>query len=261
MDTRRYCVYNESNECFLSLAVVLGNNTQGQFKGIFGSGPVQSYEGNWITRPRGMETVGLLSPRDLIYVDHHQKVVHVIESFPRFRIAPRHPEAQSLLALPASTIESSQTQIGHRLAIRVAEDMEVHLRNIEHPLDDIGLRPPNGPSGAVKNWLMQKPDTERRTAQRRRWPHLEALDVEDNSVAPFAVRDISTTGLYLITNERWPLGTRVRMSVQRTDGLDDASMIPTTLELRVSRWGADGVGLEFITADAEHSALVSMHVR
>jgi hypothetical protein len=51
------------------------------------------------------------------------------------------------------------------------------------------------------------------------------------------------------------------MSLQRNDGLDDATMIPTTVELRVSRWGADGVGLEFVTADEEHSALVSMHVR
>lgn len=261
MDTRRYCVYNETNECFLSLGVILGNNTQGQFKNLFGGGPVQTYEGNWITRPSGMETIGLLASRDLIYLDDRQKVLHIIETFPRFRFAPRHPEAQSLLALPASTIESSQTQVGHRLAICVAEDMEVHLRNIEHSLDEVDLRPQNGRSSVVKNWLMQKPDTERRNAPRRRWPHLEALDVDDNSVAPFAVRDISTTGLYLITEERWPLGTRVRMSVQRTDGLDDASMIPTTLELRVSRWGADGVGLEFVTADAEHSALVSIHVR
>ena len=261
MHTPRYCVYNETNECFLSLGVTLGNNTGAQLKGMFGKGPFQFYEGSWIARPQGLSTVGLLSPRDLIYLDHLQRVVHVVESFPRFRVAPEHPEAKSLLALPVSTVDSSQTQLGDRLVICVAEEMEIRLRDAEHSSDAIDLRPANGPSDEVKSWLSQTPDKkDRRIAQRKRWPHLAAVETEADSSAPHAVRDISTTGLYLLTSERWPLGTRVRMSLQRTDALDDATMIPTTVELRVSRWGADGVGLEFVTADAEHSALVSTHV-
>jgi hypothetical protein len=261
METSRYCVYNETNECFLSLGVTLGNNTGAQLKGMFGKGPFQFYEGSWIARPQGLSTVGLLSARDLIYLDHLQRVVHVVESFPRFRVAPEHPEAKSLLALPVSTVDSSQTQLGDHLVICVAEEMEVRLRDAKHSPDAIDLRPASGASDEVKSWLSQGPEKkDRRIAQRKRWPHLAAVETEADSTAPHAVRDISTTGLYLLTSERWPLGTRVRMSLQRTDALDDATMIPTTVELRVSRWGADGVGLEFVTADAEHSALVSTHV-
>ena len=261
MDLKRYCVYNETNECFLSLGVTLGNNIGGQLKGMFGEGPHQFFEGSWITRARGADTVGLLTPRDLIYIDGLHRVVHVVASFPRFRVAPSVPGASSLLALPPSTIESSQTQPGDHLVICVAEEMELRLRNSEHPLDDIDLAPASGPSAAVKNWLSQTPDKERRIAPRKRWPHLAAVETEGKSIAPHAVRDISATGLDLLTEERWPLGTRVRMSLQRTNALDDASMIPTTIELRVSRWGADGVGLEFVTASVEHTALVAMHVR
>jgi hypothetical protein len=237
----------------------LGNNTSAQLKGIFGKGTYQFFEGSWITHPEGLETVGLLAPRDLIYLDGQQRVVNMVASFPRFRVALRHPEAKSLLALPASTIESSRTQLGDHLVICGSEEMEVRLRGMERAHEDFDLEPADGASAAVKNWLTQTPETERRIAPRRRWPHLQAYDAD--SIAPHLVRDISTTGLYLMTEERWPLGTRVRMSLQRSDGLDDASMIPTTVELRVSRWGADGVGLEFVNADAEHSALVSMHVR
>jgi hypothetical protein len=261
MDSRRYCVYNETNECFLSLGVTFGNNISAQLKGMVGKGPFQFYEGSWITDPKGASTVGLLSTRDLIYMDSLHRVVHVVESFPRFRVAPDHPEAKSLLALPVSTIESSQTQLGDHLVICAAEEMEARLRNSEHALEYIDLKPTWGASTAVQNWLSQAPEKDRRISPRKRWPHLAAVETEGSSVAPYAVRDISTSGLYLLTEERWPLGTRVRMSLQRTDSLDDASMIPTTMELRVSRWGADGVGLEFVTADAEHSALVSMHVR
>jgi len=261
METPRYFVYNETNECFLSLGVILGNNTRAQLKGMFGKTSLPYYEGSWITRPNGMETIGLLSSRDLIYMDDRQRVVHAIESFPRFRIAPRQPDAMSLLALPVSTIESSQTQTGDQLVICGTEEMEMRLRRAEHSTGDMDPKPAAGPEETVKIWLSQAQKTDRRIAPRKRWPHLEAFNAESSTVAPHAVRDISTTGLYVITDERWPLGTRVRMSLQRTDGLDDASMIPTTVELRVSRWGADGVGLEFVTADVEHSALVSMHVR
>jgi hypothetical protein len=261
MDIRRYCVYNETNECFLSLGVTFGNNTRTQLKGLFSKGLFQFHEGSWIVSPRGLETVGLLSRRDLIYLDSQQRVVHAVESFPRFRVAPEHPEAKSLLALPVSTIESSRTQLGDQLIICVAEEMEVRLRGAERSNDEIDLSPGAGSSAAVRNWLTQTPEKDRRITQRRRWPHLAAVETEADTVDPHAVRDISTTGLYLLTAERWPLGTRVRMSLQRNDGLDDATMIPTTVELRVSRWGADGVGLEFVTADEEHSALISMNVR
>jgi PilZ domain len=261
MDIGRYCVYNETNECFLSLGVTLGNNAGAQLKGMFGKGLFKYYEGSWISHPRGLGTVGLLSPRDLIYLDGRRRVVHVIESFPRFHVAPQHPEAKSLLALPVSTIESSQTQLGDQLIICVAEEMEIRLRKTEHWLDEIDLKPAAGPSAAVKNWLSQSSDKDRRITQRKRWPRLAASETETAPWVPHTVRDISATGLYLLTEERWPLGTRVRMSLQRTDGLDDASMIPTTVELRVSRWGADGVGLEFVTADTERFALVSMNLR
>ncbi|HWG21477.1 MAG TPA: PilZ domain-containing protein [Terracidiphilus sp.] len=261
MDTRRFCVYNETNECFLSLGVTVGNNTRAQLKGIFGKGPFQFYEGSWINRPRGIRTVGLISPRDLIYLDDRQRVVNVVESVPRFCVAPFQQDAASILALPVSTIESSQTQLGDQLVICVTEEMEIRLRRMDRSADEIDLGPSSGPSAAVRTWLAQSPEKDRRIAPRKRWPHLAAIDTDDCAVVAHSIRDISTTGLYLVTEQRWPLGTRVKMSLQRTNGLDDASMIPTTVELRVSRWGADGVGLEFVTADVEHSALVSMHVR
>ncbi|UWZ82857.1 PilZ domain-containing protein [Occallatibacter riparius] len=262
MDPRRYCVYNETNECFLSLGVTVGNNTSAQLKGVFGKGPFKFYEGSWIKQAKGLGTVGLLSPRDLIYLDTQLRVVRVLESFPRFRVAPQHPEAKSMLALPVGTIESTQTQLGDHLVICVAEEMQARLRNAQSLLDETDHWPAVGASDAVKNWLSQTPEKKDwRESQRKRWPHLSAVETETDATEAHAVRDISTTGLYLLTDERWPLGTRVRMNLQRTDALDDATMIPTSMELRVSRWGSDGVGLEFVTANAEHSALVAAHVR
>jgi len=72
------------------------------------------------------------------------------------------------------------------------------------------------------------------------------------------VKDLSANGLYLMTEERWPIGTQVTMTLQRTDGLDDNPLNNAiTVQLHVVRWGADGVGLAFAQPEAEESPLMA----
>ena len=72
--------------------------------------------------------MGLLFPLDLIYLDEHYRVIHLVEYFPSFRIGPLKAQAESVLELPTHTIYSSQTQSGDQLVICVAEEMEHLLR-------------------------------------------------------------------------------------------------------------------------------------
>ena len=70
---------------------------------------------------------------------------------------------------------------------------------------------------------------------------------------------MSASGLYLITEERWPLGTQVTMTLQRTDGLNDDPRNNTIrVQLRVTRWGRDGVGLAFMQSETEQSPLLAL---
>jgi hypothetical protein len=155
-------------------------------------------------------------------------------------------------------VYASQTQPGNQLLICVAEEMEFRLRSIPH---FVAEEPEVDEIPSPKTWAPLGLSRDRRAAYRKRWPRLIAYNSEGEELAVHGIRDISATGLYLMTEERWPLGAEVKMSLQRTDGLDDSSMNPITVQLRVSRWGADGVGLEFLQADSEHTALVAMHVR
>jgi uncharacterized protein len=77
---------------------------------------------------RGVHTLGLLFPLDLIYLDEHYRVIHLVEYFPSFRIAPLKTQAESVLELATHTIYSSQTQPGDQLVICVAEEMESKLK-------------------------------------------------------------------------------------------------------------------------------------
>ena len=58
---------------------------------------------------------------------------------------------------------------------------------------------------------------------------------------PYPVRDISRTGAYLCTRERWYVGTAIRLTLSA----DDLSI---TLWSRVVAHGSDGVEIEFIPA-------------
>jgi PilZ domain len=261
MDRQRYCVYNQTSECFLSLGVMLGMNTFARLKGIFGKG-FRVDEGSWITRPQGLHTLTLLSARDIIYLDENHRVMDVIESFPRFCFAPVRDGAKTILALPPRAVYSSQTQPGNQLLICRAEEMEFRLRSSPQPMVGATIVQPE-PSRTTwpKNWLPQPAKGNRRSAMRKRWPRLVAFDAKGSALAVHGIRDISASGIYLMTEERWPLGAQVKMSLQRTDSADDNARNPITVQLRVSRWGEDGVGLEFIQPEVDETALLAMRVQ
>jgi uncharacterized protein len=130
MQKRKYCVYNQTRESFLSLGVAAADTTLARLKGLIGKITLGLDEGLWIVPSRGIHTVGVLFPLDLVYLDENHKVIHVIESFPTFRISPLLTQAASVLELPTHTIYSSQTQPGDSLVICVAEEMEQRLKTV-----------------------------------------------------------------------------------------------------------------------------------
>lgn len=128
MERLTYCVYNETRECFLGLRVAPADTTFTRLKGLIGKLHLRFDEGLWVVPSNGVHTLGVLFPLDLIYLDEEQRVLHQIEYFPRFRIAPLRIQAASVLQLPTHTIYSSQTQPGDQLVICPAEEMELRLR-------------------------------------------------------------------------------------------------------------------------------------
>jgi uncharacterized protein len=128
MERRTYCIYNQSRECFLSLNVIAADTMFARLRGLIGRLRLRGDEGIWVVPSSGIHTVGVLLPLDLIYLDEDHRVVHLIEHFPPFRLAPLRIRASSVLELPTHTIYSSQTQPGDQLVICVAEEMEDRLK-------------------------------------------------------------------------------------------------------------------------------------
>ena len=68
--------------------------------------------------------------------------------------------------------------------------------------------------------------------------------------APVAheIRDVSATGLYVITTERWYPGTIIRMTLSKPDVGQSPAERSITIQAEAMRWGNDGVGLRFVLA-------------
>ena len=61
-----------------------------------------------------------------------------------------------------------------------------------------------------------------------------------------SIRDISSTGLYVVTEERWYPGTLILMTLQESDSGTQSMEQSISVHSRAVRWGNDGVGLQFI---------------
>ena len=89
--------------------------------------PLKSGQGVWMSPFRGIPAAAMPAPLDLIYLDVECRVIDTVESFPTFQVSASSSRPQSVLALPAHSIYSSQTQPGDQLVLCVAEEMEQWL--------------------------------------------------------------------------------------------------------------------------------------
>ncbi|HTX74940.1 MAG TPA: PilZ domain-containing protein [Terracidiphilus sp.] len=255
MQGQTVCVYNQTNECFLSLGASRAEHPLAQLKRrLFARGAHHLVdEGCWYANPKGLRTVGVFARRDLIYLDESFRVVDAIEAFPILRTVPRRNGATSLLALPMHAVSSSQTKPGNQLVICAPEEMEGKLRKIRERAN-----PPCPAQTVVDVSILPQHSYAGTRGLERRNTRVAAV-AGKHAPGVHVIRDISATGLYLVTKERWPVGSEVKMSLQRTGPASLGASPAITLQLRVTRWGTDGVGLEFAGPAPEHSGLASMY--
>lgn len=117
------CVYNLKRQSFLGLNVVRADTLFARLRGLLGRTRLYADEGLWIVPSRCIHTFGLLFSLDIIYLDEQMRVIHVIEHFRPFGIAPVKAKAQTVLELPVRTIYASRTQVGDQLIICKPEAM------------------------------------------------------------------------------------------------------------------------------------------
>ena len=112
-------VYNKTRETFVATEALLADSYLRRLVGLLGKTRrwAQLGRGLWIVPSRGVHTIGMLFPIDLIFLGKDKQVVHVEEYVRPFRISKVSLKATSVLELPPHTIYRSGTKIGDQLEI------------------------------------------------------------------------------------------------------------------------------------------------
>jgi uncharacterized protein len=112
-------VYNKTRETFVATEATVADSYLARLIGLLGKTKrwAQLGKGLWIIPSRGIHTIGMLFPIDLIFLSKEKEVVHVEEHVRPFRISKVSLKAMSVLELPPHTIYRSRTQVGDQLEI------------------------------------------------------------------------------------------------------------------------------------------------
>jgi hypothetical protein len=87
---------------------------------------------------------------------------------------------------------------------------------------------------------------DRRRSERRTSPDLAAYLWIGTLPKPASVRDISSSGVYLLTRERWAPGDTVSMTLQRRGPLEGNFDRRVVVQAKAVRWGEDGIAMSFV---------------
>ncbi len=112
-------VYNKTQETFVATEATIADSYFPRLVGLLGKTKrwAQPGRGLWLVPSRGVHTIGMLFPIDLIFLSKEKQVVHVEEHVRPFRISAVSLKASSILELPAHTIYRTGTKIGDQFEI------------------------------------------------------------------------------------------------------------------------------------------------
>lgn len=285
MEAQKFCVYNQTRDTLLGLDVVAVDTTIESLKRQMEYLAVPVETGLWMTPYRGLPLSPGVATFDLVCLDQNRFVVEVMEGVSSVDMQPAR-YAVSALALPARTLTLSRTEVGDQMLICPPEELKLRFPHISlrsssrhrvvvqeakmsAQVDHAGnsLRhsaqvelPPgrhvfenafesDAPAKVtlktrILRWLV----SDRRSTKRLAKPRLIAYRWTGGNPYAHHIGDISETGLYLVTDERWIPGTKILITLQRTDTEGDNPEDAIAVETSVVRWGADGEGLLFVCA-------------
>src|ERR1700723_998487 len=116
---RTVYVYNKTRETFVATEATVADSYLRRLVGLLGKTRrwARLGTGLWIVPSRGVHTIGMMFPIDLIFLGKEKEVVHVEEHVRPFRISDVSLKATSVLELPPHTIYRTGTKVGDRLEI------------------------------------------------------------------------------------------------------------------------------------------------
>jgi hypothetical protein len=231
--------------------------------------------GVWAAPFQAIAFVPRLAAYDIVYLNANERIVELCELDPGAAYPAYTQTPASILLLPPKTIATTEMKVGDKLvfyvpsepggtpsqeliaaatsgkpAAEVAQGAPVDPASFVPPLPLPPAPPPPSKSPLLRllRWVDPKLVTppELRASARRTSPDLVAYSWAKGIAASYPVGDLSSTGIYLLTEERWPIGEQVTLVLQREGPIESDLRRQVTMHSEVVRYGDQGIGLRFL---------------
>lgn len=115
-----YAFNRTRNACLATNLSVAGTHWS-RLRGLMGKDAASfpAGDGLWIIPSRGVHTLAMRFPIDVLYLDRDHHVVHFEENLKPWRLAKVSMRTASVLELPGNTLKASGTAVGDAIEIAV----------------------------------------------------------------------------------------------------------------------------------------------
>lgn len=115
--------FNQTRQRYVATRLSVADTHWTRLRGLLGtpSRDFRNGRGLWIRPCRGVHTLAMSFPIDVVYLDPEGTVVHLESNLRPWRFAPVRLQAASVLELPIGSIAATETALGDRIEIRTKE--------------------------------------------------------------------------------------------------------------------------------------------
>ena len=113
--------FNQTRQRYLATALAVAQTHWSRLRGLLGvsEGDFGNGCGLWIRPCRGVHTLAMRFPIDVVYLDRAGQVVHLEHNLQPWRFSPVRMQAASVLELPSHTLAGTETALGDRIEIQM----------------------------------------------------------------------------------------------------------------------------------------------
>ncbi len=117
--------FNQTRQLYLATSLAVAHTHWSRLRGLLGTSPddFRNGCGLWIRPCRGVHTLAMRFPIDVVYLDRAGTVVHIEHNLQPWRFSPVRMQAASVLELPSHTVASTETAVGDTIEIKLKESV------------------------------------------------------------------------------------------------------------------------------------------
>ncbi len=115
--------FNHTRQLYLATDLAVAETHWSRLCGLLGTGEddFRNGSGLWIRPCRGVHTLAMRFPIDVVYLDRAGTVVHVEHNLQPWRFSPIRMQSTSVLELPSHTAARTETAVGDSIEIQMKE--------------------------------------------------------------------------------------------------------------------------------------------